>query len=165
MDFSKNTPPHYKKEPVELVEIIESALSLIKFDRLFDRINVISEFSAKPVVHCDRGKIKQVLINILQNAAHATEQSREPGIRIHVAQDDDFGLMKVIDNGCGIAPENLEKIWEPLFTTRENTGTGLGLDICKKIIEAHEGFIECESPIDEKSAVGSSFLAGLPLSK
>jgi signal transduction histidine kinase len=164
-DFSKNAPPQYKKEPVELIEIVESALSLIKFDRLFDRIKVTSKFDAKPVVRCDRGKIKQVLINILQNAAHATKESEGPSIRIIVSQDDDFGLVRVIDNGCGIPPENLEKIWEPLFTTRENTGTGLGLDICKKIIEAHEGYIECESPVGEQARTGTSFLAALPLMK
>ena len=75
-----------------------------------------------------------------------------------------MGIIGVIDNGCGIAPENLKKIWEPLFTTRVDSGTGLGLDICRKIIEAHSGSIECESP-PQGAQAGTAFTVRLPLKK
>ncbi len=163
-DFSLNAAPEYEKEPVELVEVAESALSLIRFDRLFDGIEIISEFYARPVVVCNRGKIKQVLINMLQNAAYATDACESPHIGLEIFEDSGFGIIRVVDNGCGVAPEKLEKIWEPLFTTRENSGTGLGLDICRKIIEAHQGLIECQSPPEDASA-GSVFSVSLPLHK
>jgi signal transduction histidine kinase/pSer/pThr/pTyr-binding forkhead associated (FHA) protein len=163
-DFSKNSPSQYALEPAGLAEIIESAVSLTKFDRLFDKVEVSTQYEAEPVVMCDRGKIRQVLINVLQNSAHAAEETEGPQIRITVKSNDDFGIILVEDNGCGIPAENLEKIWQPLFTTHENTGTGLGLDICEKIITAHGGLIECRSPA-EGSSSGALFTISLPLEK
>jgi K+-sensing histidine kinase KdpD len=163
-DFSKSLPPDFEKSPASLKEIAQNALSLIRFDKLFDGVEVISEFGSEPVVTCNRGKIKQVLINILQNAAHAVQGRENPQIRCTIGEEPEFGVIRVIDNGCGIAPQNLKKIWEPLFTTRGDSGTGLGLDICQKIIEAHNGRIECESPPEEASA-GTAFSIRLPLEK
>jgi signal transduction histidine kinase len=163
-DFSKSTPAKYEKAPVALVDIAESALSLIRFDRLFDGVDINSEFFAKPVVVCDPGKIKQVLINMLQNAAYAVQNVENPRICLEILVEPGFGLVRVVDNGCGIPSEELLKIWEPLFTTREDPGTGLGLDICKKIAEAHDGSIECESPPKDSSA-GTAFTLHLPLKK
>jgi signal transduction histidine kinase/pSer/pThr/pTyr-binding forkhead associated (FHA) protein len=163
-DFSKSLPSEFEKKPVGLVEVAQSALSLIRFDKLFDGIDVISEFAAEPVVMCNRGKIKQVLINILQNAAYAAQGCKDPQICCVISEEPDFGLVRVVDNGCGIAPENLKNIWEPLFTTRMDSGTGLGLDICRKIVGAHNGRIECESPPDGAPA-GTAFSVRLPLKK
>lgn len=163
-DFSKSTPSKYEKAPVPLVEIAESALSLIRFDKLFDQIDVLSEFTVKPVVLCNRGKIKQVLINVLQNAAYAAREGQNPQVRLEILEEPEFGLIRVTDNGCGIPPENMRKIWEPLFTTREDSGTGLGLDICRKIVEAHDGHIECQSP-PKNSTAGTTFTVRLPLKK
>jgi two-component system NtrC family sensor kinase len=164
-DFSKNSPSQYAVEPAGLADIIESAVSLTKFDRLFDKVEVSTQYEAEPVVICDRGKIRQVLINVLQNSAHAAEEIEKPQIRITIESNDDFGIILVEDNGCGIPAENLEKIWQPLFTTRENTGTGLGLDICKKIITAHGGQIECRSPAEGALMSGALFAISLPLEK
>ena len=163
-DFSKNTTPKYEKAQVALVDIAESAISLVRFDRLFDGIEISSEFLAAPVVMCDKGKIKQVIINMLQNAAYATEGCDDRQIRLEVAEDLESGIVRVVDNGCGIPQENQEKIWEPLFTTNESSGTGLGLDICMKIVEAHQGRIEFESPPDGFE-VGTAFTVHLPLEK
>ena len=163
-DFSKSTPSKYEKAPVALIDVAESSLSLIRFDRLFDGIDIYSEFSAKPVVVCDRGKIKQVLINMLQNAAYAVQGAENPRICLEILAETGFGLIRVVDNGCGVPPEDLQRIWEPLFTTREDSGTGLGLDICQKIVEAHDGHIECQSP-PENSPAGTAFTVRLPLKK
>jgi signal transduction histidine kinase len=163
-DFSKSLPPEFEKKPIPLVEVAQSALSLIRFDKLFEGIEVVSEFAADPVVMCDRGKVKQVLINILQNAAHAVQGCKDPQITCVIQEESGLGLVRVLDNGCGIAPENLAKIWEPLFTTRTDSGTGLGLDICLKIIEAHDGRIDCESP-PEGAQNGTAFTVFLPLNE
>ncbi len=160
-DFSKNVPPHYEKEPIALVDMAKSALSVIRYDKSFSGKTVDTDYLAEPVVVCDKGRIKQVLINLLQNAAHATEGHNPALIRLEILEDSDFGIVRVIDNGCGIAPENLEKVWEPLFTTREDSGTGLGLDICRKIVDAHQGRIECEST----PGSGATFTVCLPLER
>jgi len=160
-DFSKNVEPHYEKTPFELAEIVESALSLTRYDMDFRRKEVTSDYVARPVIICDRGKIRQVLINLLRNAAHATDGQDPAGIRVEVLEDSEYGIIRVTDNGCGIPPESLDKIWEPFFTTKEDVGTGLGLDICKKIIEAHDGRIECES----EPGSGTTFAVMIPLKK
>ena len=164
-DFSMNTPPEYEREPVALVDVAESALSLIRFDKLFDGKTISSDYLARPIVSCNKAKIKQVLINILQNAAYATEGRHPALINMRVLEDSDFGIVSVTDNGCGISPENRDKIWEPLFTTREDTGTGLGLDICRKIVEAHHGTIESENAPEGLSQTGAVFIVRLPLKK
>jgi signal transduction histidine kinase len=68
-------------------------------------------------------------------------------------------LIDIQDNGCGIPEEHLKQIWEPFFTTKGEKGTGLGLDICKRIIEEHHGTISCTSQVD----VGTTFRISLPL--
>ncbi len=76
--------------------------------------------------------------NILNNAVHALDGQGE--IDVTVSTDSDFVIIQVRDSGPGIPKENLEKIFEPMFTTKK-TGTGLGLVICKSIVEQHGGSI------------------------
>ncbi|MEK0336878.1 MAG: ATP-binding protein, partial [Nitrosopumilus sp.] len=76
--------------------------------------------------------------NILNNAVHALDGQGE--INVTVFSDSDFMIIQVMDSGFGIPKENLEKIFEPMFTTKK-TGTGLGLLICKSIVEQHGGSI------------------------
>lgn len=161
-DFSRNSPPDYEMKPTNLVDVAESALSLVRFDKAFKTKEISTMFSDKPVVvMCNDGKIKQVLINLLRNAAHATDDHHPAQITVEVSEQNDFGVIRVSDNGCGIQLENMEKIWEPLFTTNQDSGTGLGLDICKKIVAAHNGRIEC----DNLPESGAAFTVGLPTKK
>ncbi|MCC7431156.1 HAMP domain-containing protein [bacterium] len=97
----------------------------------------------------DSDKIKRCLINLLQNAILSTKESSGK-IEILVNYSDDFAILKVKDNGSGIPKENLEKIFEPHFTTR-STGMGLGLAIVKGIVDKHEGKIEVESEVGKGS--------------
>src|SRR5207244_6441269 len=87
-------------------------------------------------------KLRQVFANVVDNAIDALATVPE-GRRIDLFVENGNGLatVRVRDNGCGIAPEKLDRIFNPFFTTKER-GTGLGMAISKKIVEAHEGAIE-----------------------
>ena len=91
-----------------------------------------------PLVHIDRGQIKQVLVNLVLNAIEASESGAEVVVRL---KNDEAGLSCIVsDRGCGIDPDLLNKIFEPFFTTKQNEkGLGLGLAICNSIIQNHGG--------------------------
>jgi len=89
-------------------------------------------------INCDARKIEGVLSNLLNNAVHAIDGQGE--INVTVSNDSKMITIQVKDSGSGIPPENLEKIFEPMFTTKK-IGTGLGLVICKSIVEQHGGSI------------------------
>ncbi|MCM3125360.1 MULTISPECIES: ATP-binding protein [unclassified Mesobacillus] len=104
---------------------------------------------------CDGNKIKQVLINLLMNAIDAMEQ---PGkVTVGISKSEEVLTIIVADNGKGIAQEHMDKIGKPFFTTKEN-GNGLGLMICHKIIEEHNGKMNVES-----SSQGTTFTISLPI--
>ena len=112
-------------------------------------------------IEADRDQIKQVLLNVVQNAIEALGEQGT----LHIAtfdslRDQEPGLvLKVTDNGLGIGPGNLPHIFEPFFTTGKHRGTGLGLAICRNIIDAHRGEIQ----VNSQSGVGTAVRIWLPL--
>jgi two-component system NtrC family sensor kinase len=104
--------------------------------------------------------MQQVLLNLISNALDALMESQKKEIHIEVYREDDFIQLIVTDSGCGLAPENLEKIYDPFYTTKPiGQGTGLGLTTSRSIIESHGGAITCES----KLGVGTTFKILLPI--
>lgn len=95
-----------------------------------------------PKIVCDIDKLEIVFINLITNAIEA--MNGVGTIDISARTEKDYLVIEVEDSGPGIADENLDKIFEPLFTTKE-TGTGLGLASCKNIIERHQGTISVEN--------------------
>jgi signal transduction histidine kinase len=91
-----------------------------------------------PQIVCDIDKLEIVFVNLMNNAIEAMEKSGT--ITINSSETKDSVIIEVEDSGPGINDSNLEKIFEPLFTTK-TTGTGLGLASCKNIIERHRGTI------------------------
>jgi two-component system sensor histidine kinase HydH len=108
-------------------------------------------------VAIDREQIGRVLANLLSNAFWAV--GPEGAVRIATAREDGRVLLRVEDNGRGMTPEVLEKVFTPYFTTRQD-GTGLGLAIVQRIVEDHNGTIEIESS-DQN---GTSVTIFLPIS-
>ena len=87
----------------------------------------------------DRTKLEEVFLNILTNAKDALADCKyAPRLQFRAKKLDDKILIQCQDNGCGIPTEIVDKLYEPFFTTKEN-GTGLGLAVSKRIIEAHNG--------------------------
>jgi signal transduction histidine kinase len=106
-------------------------------------------------------RLQQVLANLIKNAAYAIHDRADGRIRVVVETRQQRALIHVEDNGCGIPAEIQNRIWEPLFTTKDSEGNGLGLDICRELVAAHQGDIWCES----KEGCGSRFSISLPLSE
>lgn len=123
-----------------------------------DKIELVLELGDLPRILCLPGHLNQVFLNLLLNAAQAIAGQG----RIVVQSDvfDNQVRIRISDNGCGIPEGNLGRIFEPFFTTREvGSGTGLGLTVCRDIVQAHGGHIEVES----KVRVGTMFTVYLPI--
>jgi len=102
----------------------------------------------------DEGQLRQVFLAIMINAFEAMEPGRGVlTISTVSSVNGEKNLIKILfqDNGCGIPPENLNKVFTTFFTTKGHTGTGLGLSICYGIINQHGGKIEVESEVDKGS--------------
>lgn len=136
-------------------------------------IELFKNYGDLPLVECYPGKLGQVFMNILSNAIDALEETNEnrsfaeikanPNcitITTQLSEDNQFIIIRISDNGIGITTENLEKIFDNLFTTKNvDKGTGLGLSICHQIItEQHGGKIWCESTPGK----GTEFVIELP---
>lgn len=156
-DFAKNRPERYEMLEHELVPAIERTLSILKLDPGVHKRTLEFSYSANPVITFNEDKIEQVIINLIRNAVEATRE--EDGcVSVTVCAEEQHAVIRISDNGCGIPPENLHKIWEPFYTTKADEGTGLGLEICRRIIEAHGGLINCDSEV----GVGTTFTIYLP---
>jgi signal transduction histidine kinase len=112
-----------------------------------------------PRVLCHAGRINQVFMNILTNAAQAIDKTGT--IRICASPIEPNSVrISITDSGRGIAPEHLDKITDPFFTTKEvGEGTGLGLWISENIVQAHGGRLQCSSCVGQ----GSTFTVELPI--
>lgn len=115
----------------------------------------------KPVTG-DPAQIDRVFINLIKNAWEAMDGREDPHIvlRIEPADEQGFMAVRVVDNGSGISPENLEKIWMSFFTTKKDSGgTGLGLSACMQIISQNKGTIT----VDSAEGQGTTFSVLLPV--
>ena len=144
---------------VNLANVIDSALTQLRAKLDAAKIAISRNYIAGPTVQADAEKLRQVFANLVDNAIDALATIPE-GRRIDLFLENGAGLatVRVRDNGCGIPPEKLDRIFNPFFTTKEK-GTGLGMAISKKIVEAHEGAIEVASEVGR----GTEFKVMLPL--
>jgi PAS domain S-box-containing protein len=150
-----------ERVPVDLRRSIEGAVGIARNEIKF-RAQYQSNFEPLPLVLASEGKLAQVFLNLLINACHSIEEDapQKNLISVKAWATDDDAFVEVRDTGKGIAPENLERIWEPFFTTKQpGKGTGLGLSICKSIIEDFDGHITVESTPGH----GTCFTVHLPV--
>ena len=111
------------------------------------------------ILMLDRSQIEQVLINLLKNATEACEGKANPKIHItrHYQADKRIFQLTISDNGCGILPNVLDKIFVPFFTTKPK-GSGIGLSLCKQIINNHGGSISVSSETNKGTSFTLKFL-------
>lgn len=152
------------REQVSLPEIVDEALAVVcpLLEKKGLSLHVEVE-DGLPEVHCDRTRIRQVVLNLVSNAARFTERG---GIRIQVRQEDQRVAVSVADTGPGIQPDEAERVFEPFWQAtsqpwRERSGSGLGLSISKQLVELHGGRIWLSS----EPGVGSTFSFSLPTSE
>jgi two-component system, NtrC family, sensor histidine kinase HydH len=136
---------------VHPVEVVRKAMSLVRMDA--ESMGVIMEIHGEehiPVIQADQDKLNQVFLNLLLNSIQAMEHGGR--LDIYVADDGRNITLKVKDTGCGVAKENLSRVFDPYFTTKPD-GTGLGLAMSVKIIEEHGGTISFQSDCDSGTTV------------
>jgi len=161
MDFARVRSPTLRKTDANL--LVREAISR---SNIPENVEVITRLTKglSPLM-ADPGQIEQVFINLISNAAQAMTSSnsietRNGGrLEISTRAEDGFIVTEFKDNGCGISEKNLGKLFDPLFTTKTK-GIGLGLAICKAIVESHEGRIEVGSELGQ----GTTFTVKLPAS-
>ncbi|HVK08361.1 MAG TPA: ATP-binding protein [Gemmataceae bacterium] len=126
-------------------------------------VRAVADFAPDvPLLQADRQHVRQVLLNLLTNAADAMPNGGRVTIRVRPAElaDQPAAVVEVSDTGTGIKAEHLSRIFDPFFTTKEEgKGTGLGLAICKRIVDQHHGTLEVESTV----GVGTTFRVTLPV--
>ncbi len=156
--FSRVEPDH--PVPVELQPVVETALDMC-FNEIKYRAQVVKELGQVPPVMASEGRLSQVFLNLLVNAAHSIDEgnARENEVRIRTWCEGDMVCAEVRDSGKGIEPEAMKRLFEPFFTTKDvGIGSGLGLPISRGILEDYGGTITVES----QPGVGSSFVIRLP---
>jgi signal transduction histidine kinase len=148
-------------DSVDLNEVVNSTLNLLRSELINRRVRIEPELEAKlPTVHADGIQLQQVLINLVMNAIEAVQQMDTPrrviGFRTQLGND---GMVEVsvADRGIGLSVANQKRLFEPFFTTKER-GLGLGLSICSTIVARHNGTMS----IDNNASGGVTARVRLP---
>jgi signal transduction histidine kinase len=136
---------------VDIHEGLESTLLLMKHS-LQDHLIIQRQYATpQAMLKCFPGLLNQVFMNLMVNATHALDEKKQPVLRIETKVVEDVALgpclrVSVVDNGKGISPEHMRKLFDPGFTTKSRgVGTGLGLALCFRIVEKHRGRIDVKS--------------------
>jgi len=141
---------------VDIHEGIEDTLTIIHH-QIKHNITIIKNYGSLPKIACFPGQLNQVFLNLLINASQAIADKGE--ITISTGRENSKIRIEFADNGIGIPPEKIGRVFDPGFTTKGvGVGTGLGLSICYQIIENHHGKIEVESEVGK----GAKFIITLP---
>ena len=150
-------------EPVDLNRALEVAATLANTE-IKHRARLIKDFGSLPPVNASEGKLTQVFVNLLLNAAQAISEGHadQNAITLRTWSRGDEVFAEISDTGAGIAPENLERVFEPFFTTRAaGGGSGLGLALCRNIMSEFAG----ELSVSSVPGIGTLFLVQLGASR
>ncbi|MCD6451512.1 MAG: PAS domain S-box protein [Acidobacteria bacterium] len=149
---------------VRISEVLEHSLSLLRLKLRDSNIRLTKEIPDDlPVLEIDPEQMKQVFVNLILNAIQAMPGGGNLRIKVGVNGDgkgNSWIRVEVIDTGCGIKKKDIDKVFEPFYTTKKSGGTGLGLSVSRQIIEAHRGKIELVS----EEGKGTTCIITLPLS-
>jgi len=158
-----SVPQSQDPEFIDVNGLLRSTVNFVKFDRRFRLVEVSVELDSNlPAVYAIADHLVQVAMNLLINAADALHNKKDapPRIRVVTSRLEDRVLIQVIDNGEGISPENLQLVFVERFTTKPpGRGSGLGLSLCRSLIEKSGGTIEIESEL----GVGTEVNISLPV--
>jgi len=151
----------YNFGTVNLAAVVDGALTQMRGKLEAHSIAVSRGYLSGPAVRADADKLKQVFSNIIDNAIDAMESTVPNERKLDFSiQNNGAGMavVRIRDTGCGIPSDKIGKIFNPFYTSKEN-GTGLGLGVAKKVIDAHDGAIEVHS----EPGSGTEFALSIPL--
>ncbi len=155
LEFSKKWPLKISK--VDINRLLKEVIDLISLNLRDSEINIVDDFSHIPQISADASQLKQVFLNLINNAIQSMPNGGTLSIR--TAKIDNSVMIEVSDTGTGIPDNVAQKIFEPFFTTKKDRGTGLGLPISYRIIKKHGGKIEVKKRVDK----GTTFRVILPI--
>lgn len=153
-----------RHEPTDLVRLAEEALLLVNKDLTKNRVSLDFQAEGRPHARVNPAQIQQVLMNLVINARQAMPKGGVVKVRVGLDATGGTAELSIADTGTGIAPADLRRIFEPFFTTKTGPdegglgGTGLGLAVCRDIVEAHHGRLRAESRLGQ----GTTFTLRLP---
>jgi len=159
LSFARRHQP--ERKPVSVNGLVEEVLEIVTYQLRTNNVEVVRRFAPNlPFVLADGHQIQQVILNLVNNARQAIEANQAAGrISISTEMKKPFIRISIQDNGPGIPPENLSRIFNPFFTTKEvGKGTGLGLSLCYGLIKEHGGDITVAS----QPGGGATFTIELP---
>ncbi|MEH6649193.1 MAG: ATP-binding protein [Motiliproteus sp.] len=149
------------QQNLSLHHCVKQSIELVKLDTHRKQLNYLNLCDSQLMIHGDQQRLLQVFVNLLNNAADASELGQS--IRIQSYETDTSILIHIEDQGCGIPEELQKRLFEPFFTTKEpGKGTGLGLMLTYSIIEEHYGSVQIESPADVVEDRGTRVILTLP---
>ena len=156
-EFVKRSEP--RRRPTPASRIVEDAISFAEIEAAKKQIVIRTQVPADlPPLNVDPILIEQLLLNLLKNAIDAMANATMRRIELVVRRLDDMAEFSVIDRGCGIPAEHRDSLFEPFFSTKSD-GMGMGLNICRSIVEFHQGRLLLE----ENPEGGTIFRFTLPL--
>ncbi|UTH73502.1 ATP-binding protein [Chromobacterium sp. IIBBL 290-4] len=153
------TRKNHQLSAVQLNQTVHNALSLLDYELQDHEIHIEQNFAPElPLVYADTIQLEQVVLNLARNAVEAMEQTRPWGrLNLTTRQQGDRVQLIISDNGSGIPPDKLDRIFDPFFSTKPN-GMGLGLAICQTAVEAFGGRLTAGN----KPGSGAEFIIDLP---
>jgi len=148
-------------DAVDVNRLVNEVLELVRHKARYDKVEICVDWCDElPPVAGDAAALRQVFLNLVMNAIQAIDG---PGlVEISTGREGEMVVVRVRDNGCGIAPEAIDQVWNPFFTTKSvGQGLGLGLAVSYNIVKKHDGDVEVESEIGK----GTCFSVRLPVGK
>jgi C4-dicarboxylate-specific signal transduction histidine kinase len=151
-----------EKVPLDVNDVLKEVIALVQRELISHRVSLQMEFApALPMILGDRVQLQQVIINLVMNAIEAmqsvTDRSRELVIRSRQDETQQV-LVSVTDYGAGISAEDADRLFNPFFTTK-SSGMGMGLSICRSIVDAHDGRLSATANLPH----GATFQLLLPV--
>ena len=152
-----------RKEATDLVALIKNVLVLVEKDLQIHRVKLQTDFSDRAWADVNANQVQQVLLNLIINARQAMDGGGRMFITVQINHEDGMAEIAIRDTGSGIPAEKLPKIFAPFFSTKQadaqgQGGTGLGLALCREVIEEHNGRIRVESTVGK----GTTFTLRFP---
>jgi signal transduction histidine kinase len=152
--FISKPKENMETRDTDMKALVSQVIEFMKPQTNLKGLNFIEFISSDSIfaAHCDPNQITQVIMNLIQNAIEATTDSIQKIVVSLKNTNKNSLLIEITDKGCGISQERQKRLFEPFYTTKEK-GTGLGLMMCKRIIENHDGTIEVNSQLGEGTTV------------
>jgi signal transduction histidine kinase len=161
--FAERLAPKY--EEVDLRRLFEATHEVTAEPAARRGVSVKLALDCPLVLTADRVLLQRLLVNLVGNAIDASRRGQSVVVSASEGERAGWLRLRVVDEGCGITPENLPRVFEPYFTTKqfghEVRGFGLGLAICEKIVQLHHGAIAVQSVVDH----GTTFTIDLPMNR